>query len=139
MLSQNDRIFIFRRALQKTLIGINLFILVDYIIKHPKIAVSMSLKNVFWVGLRLSNFLLLLETTEFFFSLGLFQRLIGIGMNLCILVDYTRKNPKIAVSMSSKKVFWVGFGFSNFFDYSKRPNFSFSYISSRDLYRHKLL
>ena len=36
-------------------------------------------------------------------------------INLCILVNYTRKHLKIAVSMSSKKVFWVRFGFSNFF------------------------
>ena len=48
-----------------------------------------------------------------------------IGLNLCILVNYTRKHPKVAVSMFSKKVFWARFGFSNLFDYSKRPNFSF--------------
>ena len=34
-----------------------------------------------------------------------------ISMNLCILVGYTRKHPKIGVSISSKKVIWVGFGF----------------------------
>ena len=38
-----------------------------------------------------------------------------IGMNLCILIDYTRKHPKTAVSKSSKKVFMVDFGFSNIF------------------------
>ena len=38
-----------------------------------------------------------------------------ISMNLCILVVYTRKHPKIEVPLSSKKVIWVGFGFSNFF------------------------
>ena len=38
-----------------------------------------------------------------------------IGLNLCILVNYTRKHPEIAISMSSKKVFWVRFGFLNFF------------------------
>ena len=38
-----------------------------------------------------------------------------IGMNSCVLVDYTRKQPKIAVSMSSKKVFWVCQWFSSFF------------------------
>ena len=37
-----------------------------------------------------------------------------IGMILCILVDYPRIQPNIAVSKSSKKVFWVRFGFSNF-------------------------
>ena len=49
-----------------------------------------------------------------------------ISINLCILIGYTRMHPEIAVSMSSKKVFWVGFGFSIFFDYSKRKKFNFA-------------
>ena len=47
MLTRKDRIFLFRRALQKTLIGINLCILVDYIIKHPKICSINVLKKRF--------------------------------------------------------------------------------------------
>ena len=38
-----------------------------------------------------------------------------ISMKLCISVNYTRKQLKIRVSMSSKKVCCVRFGFSNFF------------------------
>ena len=37
-----------------------------------------------------------------------------ISIKLCILVRYTRKHPKIGVLISSKKVIWVGFEFSNF-------------------------
>ena len=48
-----------------------------------------------------------------------------IRMNLCILIDYTRKDPKIAVSKSSKKVFWLGFGFSNIFRLLETTEFLF--------------
>ena len=57
----------FSRALEKNYISINLCILIDYTRKHPKIAVSMSSKKVFWVGFAFSNIFRLPETTEFFF------------------------------------------------------------------------
>ena len=137
-------------------------------------------KKVFWVRFGFSNFFRLLETTEFFFFLKLFQTRISawtyvfwlitqencqklqyqcphkkffgsvsgsrifidyskppnfsffrafpdtyIGLNLCSLVNYTRKPPKVAVSMSSKKVFWVRFGFANFFRLLKTTEFFF--------------
>ena len=46
-------------------------------------------------------------------------------MNLCILVGYTKKHPKYGVSMSSKKVIWVGFGFSIFFRLLEMTEFIF--------------
>ena len=48
-----------------------------------------------------------------------------IRMNLCILIDYTRKHPKIAVTNSSKKVFMVVFGFSNIFRLLETTEFFF--------------
>ena len=48
-----------------------------------------------------------------------------ISMNLCILVVYTRKHPKIEVQMSSKKVIWVRFGFSNYFRLLETTEFFF--------------
>ena len=48
-----------------------------------------------------------------------------IGKFLCILVDFPSKNPKTAVSKSSKKIFWVRFGFSNFFRLLEPAEFFF--------------
>ena len=48
-----------------------------------------------------------------------------IGSISCILVNYTRKWLEIAVSMSSKKVFLVRFGFSNFFRLLETTEFLF--------------
>ena len=47
------------------------------------------------------------------------------SMNSCIIVGYTRKHPKIGVPMSSKKVIWAGFGFSNFFRLLETNDFFF--------------
>ena len=74
---RNDRIFLFSRTLPETYVVIRLCILFHYTRKHPKIAVSMSSKKDFWVRFGFSNFLRLFETTEFFFFLGLFQRLLS--------------------------------------------------------------
>ena len=59
----------------------------------------------------------LLSTTrnDRFFLFPKVLQVAYISINLFILDNYPRKHPNIAVSMSSKKVFWVGFGFSNFF------------------------
>ena len=74
------------------------------------------------------------QVLEFFSTTGndrifLFSRVLEktyISMNLCILVDYTRKTPKIWVWMSSKKVFSVGLRFSNFFRLLETTEFCFS-------------
>ena len=62
-----------------------------------------------------------------------------ISMNLCILVGYTRKHPKIGVSMSSKKVICVGFGFSNFFRLLETTEFFFLLLVLKVLYQHELM
>ena len=119
--TRNDRIFLFPRALKKTYISMNSCILVDNTRKHPKDAESESSKNVFWVRLGFSNIFGLLETTEFFFFLGLFKRLIS-----CIFVNYTRNSRILQYQGPQKKFFGSVSGSRNFFDYSKRPHFSFS-------------
>ena len=72
---RNDRIFLSSRNFKKTFIGMTLCILVDYTKKHPKIEVSMSSTETFFYGYGFSNFFRLLETTEIFFFLVLFERL----------------------------------------------------------------
>ena len=49
-----------------------------------------------------------------------------ISMDPCILVGYTRKHSKIGVPMSSKKVIWDGFGFSNFFSTTRNDRIFFT-------------
>ena len=66
---------LFSRTLPETYIRMILCILIDYMRKHPKIAVSKSSKKKIMVGFGSSNFCRLLETTEFFFYLGLFKLL----------------------------------------------------------------
>ena len=150
---------------------------------HKEIPINSStnvFEKFFWVGFGFSNFFRVLETTKFFFFLGLFERLLYawtyvfcsitqgniqkfqyqcprkkflcrfqvleffsstrndqiflisralretfICINLCILIKYTRIYPKIPVLMSSKKVFWVGFRFSNFFRVLETNKFFF--------------
>ena len=48
-----------------------------------------------------------------------------IGLNLCILVDYTKKYSKNAVPMTSNKIFWVYLRFSNFFRLLETTEFIF--------------
>ena len=72
------------------------------------------LKESFLGRFRVLEFFSTTGNDQFFlFPTGLQEAYINI--NSCILINYTSKYPNIAVSMSSKKVFWVGFGFSNFF------------------------
>ena len=123
--TRNDRIFLFPRALKKTYIGMDLCILIDYTKKLTKIEVSKSSKKVFWVRLGFSNIFRLLETTEFFFSLGLLKRLISAWTHVFWLI--TRENTrKLQYKIPRKKLFGSVSGSRIFFDYSKRPNFSFS-------------
>ena len=123
--TRNGRIFLFRRALQNTLMGKNLCILNDYTRKHPKIAVSMSSKKVFWVGFGFSNYFRPLETTEFFFFLGIFRRLISAWSHVFWLI--TQENTqKLQYHCPQKKFFGSVSGSRFFFDYWKRPIFSFS-------------
>ena len=75
--TRNGRIFLFPRALKKTHISMNSCIMVDYTWKHPKVEVSKSSKKVFLVRFEFWKYFRLLETTEFFFSLGLLKRLIS--------------------------------------------------------------
>ena len=70
--TRNDRIFLFPRALPETYIGMNSCIIVDYTRNLLKIGVSVSSKKVFWIGFGFLNWFRLLETTEYFFFLGLF-------------------------------------------------------------------
>ena len=74
---RNDRIFLFSRALNKYYISLNFCILVSYIKTHPKIGVPMSSKKFIRVGFGFSNFFPLLETSEFFFLLGLLKSIIS--------------------------------------------------------------
>ena len=122
--TRNDRIFLFPRTLPETYIRMNLCFLVDYTRKHPKIAVSKSSKKVFLVGFGVLEYFSATRNDRIF----LFPRTLPetyIRMNLCILVDYTRKHPKIAVLKSTKKVFMVGFGFSNIFRLLETTEFFF--------------
>ena len=90
---------------------------------------------------RPSQVLELFSTTRndhfFLFSRALRETFMCI--NLCISINYTSKYPKIAVLMSSKKVFWVGFRFSNFFRVLETNKFFFFQGSSEDFYMHKLM
>ena len=121
--TQNHRIFLFSKALPDTYIGLNSCILVNYTRKPPKVAVSMSSKKVFWVCFGFSNFFRLLETTEFFFVLKLFQTIISVRTYLFLII--TQENPrKMQYQCPQKKLFGSVSGSRIFFDYSKRPNFS---------------
>ena len=107
---RNYRIFLFSRTLPKTCVRKHLCTLVDYTRKRLKIAVSMSSKNDLWV----LEFFTTVRSDRIF----LFPRTLPgtcVSINICILVDYTTKNPKIAVLMSLKKEFWDRFRFLNFF------------------------
>ena len=121
---RNDRIFLFSRTLPETYIVIRLCILFHYTRKHPKIAVSMSSKKDFWVRFGFSNFLRLFETTEFFFFLGLFQRLLS-ALTYVFLLITQKITRKLQYECPQKKIFWFVSGSRIFLDCSKRPNFSF--------------
>ena len=107
--TRNDRIFF-----SSSYISMKVCILISYTRKHLKCGVSMSSKKVFLGRFRVLEFFSTTRNDRIFFSSRALKKC-HISMNLCILVVYTRKHPKIGVSMSSKKVIWVGFGFSNFF------------------------
>ena len=124
-ITRNDRIFLFLRALEKDYISINLCIMIDCKRKHTKISVSMSTKKVFWVGFGFSNIFWLLETTKFFFFLGLFKRLISASTYVFWLT--TQENTrKLQWQCPQKKFFRSVSGSRICCDYSKRRNFSFS-------------
>ena len=82
------------------------------------------LKKVVMVGFGFSHILRLLETTEFFFYLGLFERLLSAWTYVFWLI--TQENyRKLQYQSPQKKFLWSVSGSRIFFDYSKRPNFSF--------------
>ena len=123
--TRNDRVFLFPRAFLEIYIGINSCILVDHVRKNPDIAISMTLRKVFWFGFEFSNFFRLLETTEFFFFLGLLKRLISAWTYVFWFI--TQENTQKLQYESPQKKFIGSVSNSRiFFDYSKRPNFSFS-------------
>ena len=72
-----DQIFSSSRALKKYCISLNLWILVVYTRKTAKIGVSMSSEKFIRVGFGFSNVFRLLESTEFFFLLGLLKSIIS--------------------------------------------------------------
>ena len=124
-ITRNDQIFLFSRTLLETYIRMNLCILFDYTRKHPKDAVTNSSKKVFMVGFGFSNIFRLLETTKIFFFLGHFQRLISAWTYVFWLI--TRENTrKLQYQNPQKKFLWSVSGSRIFFEYSKRPNFSFT-------------
>ena len=119
-----DRTFFSSRALKKYYMSMNLCILVGYTRKHPKIGVSMSSKKVIWVGFGFSNFFRLLETTEFFFLLGLLKSIISALTYVFWLI--TRENTqKLAYPCPQKNLFRSVSGSRNFFNYSNRPKLFF--------------
>ena len=120
----NDQIFFSFRALKMYYISMNLCIFIVYTRKHPIIVVAMSSKKFIWVGFGFSIFFRLLETTEFFFLLGLLKSIISAWTYVFQLV--TQENTrKFAYPCPQKKLFrWVS-GSPIFFDYSKRINFLF--------------
>ena len=120
----NDRIFLFLTVLQETYISINLCILVDYTRKHPINALSMSSKKNFCVRFGFSNFFRLFETTVFFFFVGLFQRLVSAYTHVFWLITQ-ESTRELQYGCPQKNIFWYVSGSRTFFDYSKRPNFSF--------------
>ena len=122
--NRNDLIYLFPRALEKNYISIHLCILIDYTRKLTIIAVSMSTKKVFWVGYWFSNIFRLLETTEFFFFLGLFKRIISESTYVfsMIIQENTRK---MQYRCTQKKFFGSVSSSQKFYDYSKRQNLSF--------------
>ena len=122
--TRNERIFLFPRALPGTCVMVNSCILDYYTRKHPKIAVWMSSKKIFFVGFRFSNFFRLLETTEIFFSLGLFLTLVSAWTHVFWFI--TQENTRKLQSKCPRKKFFSSVSGSRiFFDYSKRMNFSF--------------
>ena len=124
-ITRNHLIYLFPRALEKDYISMNLCILTDCTRKHTKIAVSMSTKKVFCVRFWFSNIFWLLETTEFFFFLGLFKRLISASTYVFWLI--TQENTrKLQYQSPQKKFFRSVSGSRICCDYSKRRNFSFS-------------
>ena len=121
---RNDRIFLFSRTLPVTYFGINSFIFVDFTRNHPKNWSINVLKKRFLSPVRVLEFF----TTVRKYRIFLFSRTLPetcVRKNLCILVDYTRKRLKIAVSMSSKNDLWVRFGFSNFLRLFETTEFFF--------------
>ena len=82
--------------------------------KAPEKCSINVLKKSFLDRFRLLDFFPTTRNDRIFLSCRVLKK-DHMSMNSCILVGYTRKHPKIRVSMSSKKVFWIGFGFSNFF------------------------
>ena len=127
--------FLSPRALKKYYISLNLCILVSRIRNHSKIALPMSSKKVIWVGFGFSNFFSTTRNDRIFFISRALKKYY-VSINLCLLVGYTSKQPKIGVSMFSKKIILVGFGFSNFFRLLESTEFFFllgllkSYISA---------
>ena len=122
--TRNDRIFLFPTVLQETYTGLNLCILTNYTRNHPKIAVSMSSKKSFLGRFRVLELLSTTRNDRIF----LFPRVLKktyVSIILCIVVDFTRENTKIWISMSWEKVFWVGFVFSNFFRLLETTEFFF--------------
>ena len=112
--TRNDQNFLFSRALPETYIRMNLCILVWTHEKTTKNCSIKILKKSFYGRFRVLEYFSTTRNDQIF----LFSRTLPetyIRMNLCILVDYTKKYSKNAVPMTSNKIFWVVLRFSNFF------------------------
>ena len=122
--TRNDRIFLFPSALQETYIGINSCIIVDYIRKQSNIALWLSSKKIFLGRFRVLEYFSTTRNDRIFLFHQALQETY-ISLKPSILVDYTRKHPKVCFPISSKKIFWVGFGFSNFYRLLETTDFFF--------------
>ena len=77
----------------------NSCILVGFTRERPKIGVPMSSKNDIWVGFGFSNYFSTTRNDRIFFTSRALKKYY-ISINLYLLDGYTRKQPKIGVSMS---------------------------------------
>ena len=82
--------------------------------KTPENWSTNVLKKIYLGRFRVLEFFSTTRNDRIFFSSRALKKYY-ISSNLCILIEYTRNHQKIGVPMSSKKIIWVGFGFSNFF------------------------
>ena len=123
LITRIDRIFVFHRALLETHLSINLCILVDYTSIHPKIAVLMSSKKIFVRFQVLEFFSTTRNDRIFLFPRAFFWDLYH---HKLMFFGWLHKNTPIQYQCPQKKNFPSNSGSRIFFDYSKRPNFSFS-------------
>ena len=92
--------------------------------KTPENWSTNVLKKIYLGRFRILEFFSTTLNDQIFFSSKALKKYY-VSMNLSILIGYTRKHPSIGVSISSKKVNWFGFGFSNFFRLLWKTKFFF--------------